>query len=221
MKRFILGKKHETLQMFNDDGKRIPVTIVKSESCYLVGIKTQDKHGYYSAVLGFGDMAKPKKQRAGELKKAGIKTPLRFLKEVRLTDDMVKVGEKGKQALVLGETTIEIGGKIMPQDMFVVPAMLSVSGRSKGKGFAGVVKRHGFAGGPATHGQSDRHRAPGSIGATTTPGRVLKGKRMAGRMGRVNSTISGLSLVSANEDTLVIKGMLPGRTGSLLLITAK
>ena len=204
MNGFILGEKSEQSQTFDDKNERIPTTYIKTSPCYLIDVKEPSKHGYFSVMLGFGQTKKIKKPDMGKLAKAGVKTPLRFLREFRL--------DKTK----FNDLKLHVGDEIRPTLFFKKGDFIDVSGTSKGKGFQGVVKRHGFAGGPRTHGQSDRERAPGSIGQTTTPGRVLKGKRMAGRMGGERVTIKKLQVVEVKDDGLMVKGLVPGAKGSLL-----
>jgi large subunit ribosomal protein L3 len=163
-------------------------------------LKTDDKEGYKAAQLGFGETKKLNSPQKGHLKKLG---KFRYLREFRVADtEGVKVGDK-----------IDVG-------LFKEGDLVDITGVTKGKGFAGVVKRYGFAGGPKTHGQSDRHRAPGSIGATTSPGRVLKGKRMAGHMGSERVTVSHLKVYKADPERnlLLVKGAVPGARNGLLLI---
>lgn len=209
MKSFILGEKSEQSQIFNDKGERIPTTFINTTTCYVVDLKTPEKHGYFSVKLGFGKIKNIKKPQKVELAKAGIKTPLRFLREFRL--------EKNN----LDEMGLKIGDELKPTALFQKGDLVKISGLSKGKGFAGVVKRHSFAGGPKTHGQSDRHRGPGSIGASTTPGRVLKGMRMAGRMGGGRVTVSNLQIVDVQENGIVVKGLVPGPKKGLLEIRSQ
>lgn len=221
MAGFILGEKLKQSQMINDKGERIPVTFIKTSPCYLVDIKWPKKHGYLAVKLGFGTVKNIKKPVQGELAKAGIKTPLRFLREIRLENfpNTVKVVEEEKKPiLVIDNKKFSIGQELNSSILFCKGDLVNVSGISKGKGFQGVVKRHHFAGGPRTHGQSDRERAPGSIGQTTTPGRVYKGKRMAGRMGRQRVTIKNLKVVAVKEDGLTIAGLVAGAKGGLLEI---
>ncbi len=221
MTGIILGEKSDSQQSFNDQGERIPTTFIKTNTCYLVDVKMPEKHGYFAIKLGFGQIKNIKKPTKGELDKAGIKTPLRFLKEFRLekfSDKINVVDEGGKIGIALGELKIFRGDEIKPAIIFKKGEKVIVSGTSKGKGFQGVVKRHKFSGGPKTHGQSDRERAPGSIGQTTTPGRVYKGKKMAGRMGGGRITIKGLEIMDVREDGLVVKGLVPGAKGGLLEI---
>jgi len=224
MTSFIIGEKGSSSQIFDENGHRWPVTKILTSPCYLIDIKSKDKDGYFSCLLAFKQVKNIKKSVLGRLKKAGVKTPLRFLKEIRLDDFENDVSvikdEKGERILGLEfkslNLKINIGEQINPKLMFKIGQKVTVSGISKGKGFAGVVKRHGFAGGPRTHGQSDRERAPGSIGQTTTPGRVLKGKKMAGRMGGKRITVKNLKLVDIGDDYLVVAGLVPGAKGGLL-----
>lgn len=220
MTGFILGEKRESSRVFDDRGARIPVTFIKTAGCYLVGVKWQDKHGYLAARIGFGTSKSIKKPQSGETEKAGIKTPLRFLREFRLQEGQL-ADVDNKKIVVLGEIRLAPGDELKPMSLFKKGDRVAVSGTSKGKGFQGVVKRHGFAGGPRTHGQSDRERAPGSIGQSTTPGRVYKGKRMAGRMGGSRVTVQGLEVVEAREDGIVVKGLVPGAARGLLEIRSQ
>jgi len=227
MTGFILGEKGEMSQIFDDQGIRWPVTKILTSSCYLIDIKTKDKDGYFAALLGFKAVKNIKKSVLGKLTKAGVKTPLRFLKEIRLPnsldDILVLKNEEGKvNGLEIKSLNLKlkIGDQINPKLIFKVGDKVKVAGKSKGKGFAGVVKRHGFAGGPRTHGQSDRERAPGSIGQTTTPGRVYKGKRMAGRMGGERVTLKNLKVVEVGDDYLVVSGLVPGAKGGLLEVVS-
>lgn len=218
MTGFILGKKGNQEQFFDDEGKRIPITHIKTGDCYLIDIKWPERHGYFAVLLGSGLKKNIKKPVLGQLKKAGIKTPLRFLKEVRLEKYPVVflIEKDGKKGVKIGSKKIFIGDKIDPKAVFQKGDLVEVIGQSKGKGFQGVVKRHRFKGGPRTHGQSDRERAPGSIGQTTTPGRVFKGKRMAGRMGGKRVMIKNLKVIEVKEDEVVVKGLIPGAKGGLI-----
>jgi large subunit ribosomal protein L3 len=221
MAGFILGEKQNQKQVFDDRGERVVVTEIKTNPCYLVDLKLPAKHGYFAVRLGYGNIKNIKKPILKELEKAGIKAPLHFLSEFRLEKfggEVAEIEEEKKKGLSIGETKIFVGDELKPTAIFKKGEVVTVVGRSKGKGFAGVVKRHGFAGGPKTHGQSDRHRAPGSIGQTTTPGRVMKGKRMAGRMGGVRTTIKNLEIFDVKDDSLIIKGLVPGPTGGLIKV---
>ncbi len=219
MSGIILGEKSEQSQLYDDKGERIPTTFIRTSPCYLIDVKWPAKHGYFSVMLGFGQTKNIKKSIQGKVTKAGVKTPLRFFREFRLEGygDKVKFTEEGeKKGLMIGEIKIYAGDELKPSVLFKKGEMVDVSGTSKGKGFQGVVKRHHFAGGPRTHGQSDRERAPGSIGQTTTPGRVYKGKRMAGRMGGDRITIKNLPVIEVTNDGLLIKGLVAGAKGGLL-----
>ncbi len=200
----ILGRKLGMTQVFREDGSVVPVTVIQAGPCYVTQIRTPERDGYAAVQLGFEEVPPRKlnKPLRGHLERAGV-PPLRILREFRI-DDVAdhQVGEK---------VTVEI---------FQVGEKVDVTGWSKGRGFAGVVKRHGFAGGPRTHGQSDRLRAPGSVGAGTDPGRVFKGKRMAGRYGNERVTVQNLEVVAVDPERnlLLVKGSVPGARGGLLLI---
>jgi large subunit ribosomal protein L3 len=202
----ILGSKGNSSQVFLE-GFRIPVTKVVAGPCVVTQIKSKDTDGYWSVQLGFGTRRAKvtSKPLQGHLKTAlkDSKYP-RYIREVRLTK----------------EPEFKVGDVIMVSDILRPGDVVSVTGVSKGKGFAGVVKRHHFRGGPRTHGQSDRERAPGSIGQTTTPGRVYRGKRMAGRMGGEQVTVKNLHVVSVNKESgeVEISGQIPGSPGTLITI---
>lgn len=215
MNGFILGEKSIQSQTFNKIGERVPTTFITTESCCISNIMTPDKNGYVSVQLAFKQAKKIKKTQQGILSKAGIKTPLRFFREFRVdkTEEKVQVAEG---TVTVGEKTFKIGQEVKPADMFAIGDKVVVSGISKGKGFQGVVKRHAFKGGSKTHGQSDRQRAPGSIGMTTTPGRVFKGKRMAGRMGNDRISVNGLEVLEITDKGIRIKGLVPGTVTGLL-----
>lgn len=196
----ILGEKTIQTQMFLEDGTRIPVTVIETGGNVVVAMREN------LLQLGFGINKYQKKPVMGHVKKAGIEKSPRFFREI-IIDQQDSETFKPGTALVIGEI-LKAGD------------LVQVTGVSKGKGFAGVVKRHHFKGGPRTHGQSDRERAPGSIGQTTTPGRVYKGKRMAGRMGHDRVTIKNLQVVDidSEKNKLFIKGLVPGSRHSLLVI---
>lgn len=199
MKR-ILGIKKEMSQYFYDDGRVVPITIVDISENYIVGRKTTEQNGYDALVLGSGKKKNPNKAEAGVFKQLGF-VPL-FVAESK--------GEKHEGDLPMPYEATELTNK-----------SVSVTGTTKGKGFQGVVKRWGFKGGKETHGQSDRVRAPGAIGTGTTPGRVVKGKKMGGRMGGDTQTIKNLVIVKhlVDQKLILIKGGLPGAKGSKLIIT--
>jgi len=219
MPTFILGKKSIQTQQFDKNGERIPTTFIDTSLCHLVDVITPDKRGYFSVKLGFGKTKNIKKPVQKELEKAGIKTPLRFLREFRLEDykDKVKlIVEGNKKGVQVGEVKV-FSGDIINPILFIKPGdLITVSGTSKGKGFQGGVKRHGFKGRSHTHGASRDERAPGSIGMTTTPGRVFKGKRMAGRMGNDRVTIKNIEVIEVKENGLLVKGLVTGAKGGLL-----
>lgn len=217
MKSFILATKKETVQDFDEQGIRIPVTLLDTQDCYLLGLREKEIDGYDAAIVGFLKAKKVSKPVSGFLKKSGIKQPLSYIREFLLDKNQI-IEKSGKKGIKLAEKEIFCSEPILASEIFSAKELVKVTGISKGKGFAGVVKRHGFAGGPRTHGQSDRERAPGSIGQSTTPGRVYKGKRMAGRMGSDKITISNLTVVASDEKFLKVKGLVPGARGGLLKI---
>ena len=219
MTGFILGTKGEMTQRFND-GIRMPTTKIITAPCFLVDVISLPT-GINKAVLATKIAKQINKPNGGKLIKAGIKTPLRFFREVPIDSSFEIVEKEGKKGIKIGELELFVGQEIKPPIFFKKDDTVQVTGISKGKGFAGVVKRHRFAGGPRTHGQSDRERAPGSIGAGTTPGRVLKGKRMAGRMGSQTVTVKGLKVIEATDESLEIKGLVPGAIKTLLIIRSE
>jgi len=198
----IIGKKLGMTQVFREDGKSEAVTAIEAGPCTVVQVKTADKEGYNAAQLGFGEVKRPKSSRRGRAKD---KEPVKFKHLREFGVDDIEATEAGQAVDV---------------SLFKVGDLVNVTGVSKGKGFAGTVKRHHFRGGPKTHGQSDRHRAPGSIGATTTPGRVYKGMRMAGHMGNKQVTVRNLEVFEADptRNLLLLKGAVPGMRNSLVLI---
>ncbi|MFC2039195.1 50S ribosomal protein L3 [Chloroflexota bacterium] len=196
----IIGRKIGMTQVFSEDGRAEPVTAIEAGPCFVTQTKRIEKEGYDAVQLGFGQAKRLNSPQKGHLKKVGM---LKYLREFRAVDvDSIEAGHR-----------VDVG-------MFRVGDLVDVSGTSKGRGFAGGVKRHGFAGGPKTHGQSDRHRAPGSIGATTTPGRVWKGLRMAGHMGSRRVTVRKLKVVDADleRNLLLVRGAVPGSRKGLLTI---
>ncbi len=220
MKGFILGLKGDQSQIFNSQSARVPVTYIKTSPCYLVDIKVINDQ-CLNFKLGFETIKNIKKSVEGELKKAGIKTPLRFFKEFRINNqnnEFKLVEDNGKKGIEIKEKKLFVGQEITPELFFKPGDKVDISGKSKGKGFQGVVKRHHFAGGPRTHGQSDRERAPGSVGMTTTPGRIFKGKRMAGRMGGERVTVKNLTVIEVKKDGLTVQGLVPGPKKGLLEI---
>jgi large subunit ribosomal protein L3 len=197
----LLGKKIGMTQVFKEDGSTQPVTAIEAGPCVVTQIKTEVRDGYEAVQLGFDETSRLSSPERGHLKRAG--KSFRHLREFK-TEDLseAQVGEE------IRVSVFQAGDKV------------DVVGFSKGRGFAGGVKRHGFKGGPKTHGQSDRLRAPGSIGAGTYPGRVWKGQKMAGHMGNARVTARNLEVVSADDERniLLVKGAIPGGKGNLLMI---
>ncbi|MFF5986308.1 50S ribosomal protein L3 [Prauserella flavalba] len=200
----ILGTKLGMTQVFDENNRIIPVTVVQAGPNVVTQVRNQEKDGYSAVQLAFGavDPRRVSKPKTGHFQKAGV-TPRRFVAELRTTDaDSYEVGQ---------EITAEV---------FETGAVVDVTGTSKGKGYAGVMKRHGFKGQGASHGNQAKHRAPGSIGGCATPGRVFKGLRMAGRMGNARVTTQGLTVhsVRAEDGLLLIKGAVPGPKGGLIFV---
>lgn len=197
----IIGKKIGTTQVFTEAGSLEAVTAIETGPCVVTQIKTKENDGYNAVQLGFAEVKRLSSPQKGHLKGAGHL--LRYLREFRV-DNL---------------TSVQVGQKV-DASLFKAGELVDVVGTSKGKGFAGVVKRHHFRGGPKTHGQSDRHRAPGSIGQTTTPGRVYKGKRMAGHMGNERVTVRNLHIVKADpaRNLVLVSGAVPGAKNGLLLL---
>jgi large subunit ribosomal protein L3 len=219
MDRFILGIKKSQSQRFDETGARVAVTTIETAPNYLLDIKLSEKNGYSSLVVGYGEGKNIPKPVQGLLKKAKVEKKLKYIQEFRFDPTVLPVTEKdGKKSITFGEVIVEVGQELKPAQLFALKDSVAVTATSKGKGFQGVVKRHAFKGGSKTHGQSDRQRAPGSIGMSTTPGRVFKGKRMAGRMGNDTVTIKGLSVMETSETGVVLKGLVPGAIGGLVRV---
>jgi large subunit ribosomal protein L3 len=199
----LIGKKLGMTQVFDETGAAFPVTLIEAGPCFVTQIRTTKKDGYTAIQLGYQEVEDKKLTRGelGHLQKRKLPT-LRYLREFRTKENDIKVGDQ------LDVTRFEAGSRV------------DVIGTSKGKGFAGVVKRHNFKGGPVTHGQSDRTRAPGSVASTTTPGRVFKGKRMAGHMGseRVTSQNLKVILIDSEKNLIAVNGSVPGAKGCLVMI---
>lgn len=226
MTGFILATKDKQTSGFDEQKKRRVYTVLNLKPCYITQVKTVEKDGYSSVQIGFAHKKAKniKKAVSGQSKKAGIETPLSFLKEIPLKDfnEVTVIEDNGKTGFKIADKEFYPGMILDPALLFKPNDMVKVIGTTKSKGFAGVVKRHGFKGGPKTHGQSDRWRAPGSIGSGTTPGRIWKGKKMAGRMGGVETTIKGLKVAQVDKDKLQLQGLVPGpRGGILTVITTK
>ncbi|EIE97411.1 50S ribosomal protein L3 [Saccharomonospora glauca] len=200
----ILGTKLGMTQVFDENNRVVPVTVVKAGPNVVTQVRNKEKDGYSAVQLAFGaiDPRRVNKPKAGHFAKAGV-TPRRYLAELRTAD----------------ADTYEVGQEITV-DVFSDGAIVDVTGTTKGKGYAGVMKRHGFRGQGASHGNQAKHRAPGSIGGCATPGRVFKGMRMAGRMGHNRVTTQGLTVhsVRAEDGLLLIKGAVPGPKGGLVFV---
>jgi large subunit ribosomal protein L3 len=203
MLKGLIGKKVGMTQIFDETGAAVPVTLIEAGPCYVTKIRLPENEGYSAVQLGFEEV-KPKRLTGGQLGhlKRNNLPPLRFLREFREKNPELAEGDK------------------VTVDVFQTGQYVDVVGTSKGKGFQGGVKRYHFRGGPKTHGQSDRHRAPGSRSSTTTPGRVYKGARGPGHMGDDRVTVQNLRvvLVDAERNLLGVRGAVPGAKGGLLLI---
>jgi len=201
----LIGKKIGMTSVFADDGTSISCTLIEAGPCYITAVKTQEDDGYSAVQLGFQERKEKRlaKPQAKNFKKKGLPV-LRHLKEVRDFDNIaeLKVGD------------------VLKADIFKAGETIKVTGVSKGKGFQGVVKRHGFGGGSKTHGQSDRQRAPGSIGASSYPSRVFKGQRMAGRTGGEKVTVRNLKVVKVipESNLILVNGAVPGANSQLVEI---
>ena len=195
-----LGKKIGMTQIFREDGRVVPVTVIEAGPCVVTQVKTKETDGYEAVQLGFGEVKRRNKPLSGHLKNSRLS---RYLREVAADD---------ASEFQVGQT---IGG-----DIFEPGEKVDIIGKSKGRGFAGVMKRWNFKGGPRTHGQSDRSKAPGSIGGGTTPGRVYKGMKMGGHMGNRRITVKGLEIIEVDTERnlLIVKGGIPGATNSLVQI---
>ncbi|MBN2048790.1 MAG: 50S ribosomal protein L3 [Anaerolineaceae bacterium] len=199
----LLGKKIGMTQIFDDDGVATPITLIEAGPCYVTQVRSHEVDGYAAVQLGYGEV-KPKrltKGQLGHLAKNNL-PPVRFLREFRAKDAGVKEGD------------------VVKVDAFALGDRIDVTGTTKGRGFAGAVKRYNFRGGPRTHGQSDRERAPGSHGSGTTPGRVYKGSRGPGHMGNARVTASNLlvAFVDPERNLIGVRGSVPGSRGGLVMI---
>lgn len=196
----ILGTKLGMTQVFDEEGRVVPVTVVRAGPCAVIQVRDAARDGYHAVQLGFGTAKRVNKPLAGHFAKAGVE-PTRWLAEVELAEERSP-------------------GDSVTVAQFQVGEYVDVSGTSKGKGFTGPMKRHGFAGLGASHGAHKVHRAPGAIGACATPARVFPGTRMAGRHGGTRVTVQSLQLagVDAERNLLLIKGAVPGSNGTLLII---
>jgi large subunit ribosomal protein L3 len=200
----ILGTKLGMTQVFDETGQVVPVTVVQAGPCVVTAVRTPDNDGYSAVQIGFGEInpRKVTKPVAGLFEKAGV-TPRRYIAEIRTS---------GASDYTLGQE--------LTAELFAAGQSVDVTGRSKGKGFAGVMKRHHFKGLSASHGTQRKHRSPGSIGACATPGRVFKGMKMAGRMGAERTTVQSLTVhaVDGDKNLLLIKGAVPGPRGGLVMV---
>ncbi len=201
----ILGEKLGMTQIFDDNARAIPVTVIKAGPCHVVQIKRNETDGYSAVQLSFGDIkpGRVNKPASGHFSKAGV-APTRHLVEMRVEDP----------------DSYEVGQEITIADVFEAGKKADVTGVSKGKGFEGVMKRHNFSGQGASHGNHKKHRAPGSIGACATPARVFKGMKMAGRMGGEQVTTLNLEVVAVDTERglLLLQGAVPGANGSLVVV---
>lgn len=202
MVKGLIGKKIEMSQTFDRYGRVVPVTKIKVQTNIVIQLKEIESDGYKAVQLASGNKKTATKPLKGRIKKAGLGTIPRVLREVEFDGD------------------INIGQKITVDQVFKKGNLVDITSVSKGKGFTGVVKRWGFHGGPRTHGQSDRERAPGSIGAGTTPGRVFKGLKMAGHVGSSQVTVRGLEVIELlqDENEIWVKGSVPGARETYLLV---
>lgn len=202
----ILGRKISMSQDWSKSGHRLPVTVIQAGPCSVVQVKTKDKDGYSSVQLAFGRKSSHKISQAlkKHFAKAKISDSPRYLREIRLETD----------------SDLKLGDQVEVASLFQIGDRVQVTGTSKGTGFTGVMKRWGFKGGPKTHGQSDRQRHPGSIGMRAIPGRVWKGKHMAGHAGNATITVKNLKVVSVDEKNHLLKvnGPVPGPKNGLLII---
>ncbi len=202
----ILGRKIGMTQVFTADGRAVPVTVIEAGPCTVTAVKNPERDGYAAVQLAFGQVRRLNKPRLGHVRKAtgNNDTRPRYLREIRGSSEGAQLGQR-----------------VTVDQVFELEEYVDVVGTSKGKGFQGGVKRWHFRGGPKTHGQSDRHRAPGSVGAGTTPGRVYKGQKMAGHMGHDRVTVQNLEIVDidAENNVLLVKGAIPGPRNGLVMVS--
>lgn len=201
----MIGKKLGMTRIFDEKGNDVQVSVIQTGPCFVTEIRTKDRHGYDALQLGFEEKRDKsvKQPERGHFKKSGVK-PMRYLREFRTFDvSKFKLGD------------------VIKADIFQVGEEVKVIGISKGKGFQGVVKRHHFGGGPVSHGQSDRRRAPGSVGGSSYPSRVFKGTRMAGQMGNERVTVRNLKIVrvDAENNIVMVRGGIPGARNGMVLIS--
>ena len=202
----LIGKKLGMTRVFDETGQKIVVTVIEAGPCFVTDIKTKEKHGYNAVQLGFGE----KREKVtnlplkGHFKRANTK-PLKVLKEFEFSNE---------------DSSLKLGDELKV-DVFSEGDIVDVRGITKGKGFAGTIKRHNFSRGPKSHGQSDRHRAPGSIGQSSYPSRVLKGMKMSGRMGGKTKTVKNIKVIKVDSENnyLLVKGSVPGHIKNYVFIT--
>jgi large subunit ribosomal protein L3 len=198
----ILGEKVGMTQIFTEDRRALPVTVIKAGPCWVSQVKTPEVDGYAAVQLAFGSNEGANRPETGHAKKAGIDEAPAYVVELRTEPDGLEPGQE------------------LRADVFAAGERVDVVGVSKGKGFAGVMKRHGFSGLGASHGTQAKHRSPGSVGACATPSRIFKGMKMAGQMGHERVTILNLEVVEADAERnlLLIKGAVPGPNGGLVMV---
>lgn len=198
----LIGKKIGMTRIFDQDGNVVAVTVLQAGPCVITQVKTREKDGYNAVQLSYGEKKNINKPLLGHLKKAGIDTAKALIEFRDVTLPEMEVG------------------KVVKVDVFRAGEKVKITGTSKGRGFQGVVKRHGFGGGPVTHGQSDRLRAPGSLGQSSFPSRVFKGMRMAGKMGNAQVTVRNLTVVKVDPERnlIFVKGGVPGARNSIVEI---
>jgi len=215
----ILGRKIGMTQIFAENGERIPITVIEAGPCYVTQVYTTKANGYNAIQIGFDPAKRAQRLPRGEQGHLGLLKPdEKHPKRRKLPADVPPL--KSLREIRVGEDEPHTEGQVIKADIFRVGESVDVIGTSKGRGFAGTVKRHGFSGGPKTHGQSDRMRAPGSIGGGTTPGKVIKGKKMAGHMGsdRVTAQHLDVILVDAERNLIGVRGSVPGANGDVVLV---
>jgi large subunit ribosomal protein L3 len=202
----LIGKKLGMTRVFDERGRSVPVTVIQTGPCYVTEVRTKERNGYDALQLGFEEKRDKsiKKPERGIYDKAGVK-PMRHLREFRTFENIASFKP----------------GDVIKADIFQGAKTVKITGISKGKGFQGVVKRHHFSGGPQTHGQSDRWRAPGSVGSSSYPSRVLKGLRMAGRMGGERVSVRNLKVVriDVENNVVMVRGGVPGARNGMVIIT--
>jgi large subunit ribosomal protein L3 len=214
----LLGVKVGMTQVFDEKGVVAPVTVIQAGPCFVTQVKSDDKDGYEAVQLGFGE-TKERRLTRGQLGHLGILKRDQKHPNRKQNEQNIPTVRHLREFRLKKAADYEVG-QVLTVEQFQVGDRVDVSGKTKGKGFTGVVKRHGFRGGPTTHGQSDRTRAPGSIGSTTGMGHVIKGLRMAGRMGNDRYTSANLEVIRVDPERnlIAVKGAVPGAKGGLVII---